>query len=118
MRFAISNHASSGRRPLLLVVGLFLSLSVTALTFSESVIVFGGEASYPPFEWLERGIPTGFNIDLESALAESGGLRASIVSETGRRRSGASSPALSTSLPCFIRRAANSISGSRSRSPL
>jgi len=76
MRFAISNHASSGSRPLLLVVGLVLSLSVTASTFSKSVIVFGGEASYPPFEWLEKRIPTGFNIDLENALAESGGLRA------------------------------------------
>ncbi len=61
---------------MLLLVGFVLSFSVRASTFSESVIVFGGEASYPPFEWLDERTPSGFNIDLGNALAESGGLRA------------------------------------------
>lgn len=42
-------------------------------------VVFGGDAAYPPFEWLEGDTPTGFNIDLENAIAEFGNARAEHV---------------------------------------
>lgn len=42
----------------------------------EEPIVFGGEASYPPFEWLKNGQPTGFNVELGRAVATTGGRRA------------------------------------------
>lgn len=46
-------------------------------TAGPQVIVFGGSAYYPPFEWLdEQDQPLGFNVDLERAIAASGGRRA------------------------------------------
>lgn len=57
-----------------LLLGVLLLTSAQGAP--EKSIVFGGEASYPPFEWLEDGKPTGFNVDLERAIAETGGLRA------------------------------------------
>lgn len=44
--------------------------------FRDAVIVFGGDAAYPPFEWRENGNPTGINVDLQRAIASSGGARA------------------------------------------
>lgn len=41
----------------------------------REVIVFGGDAIYPPFEWLENGKPTGFHVDLARALGAAAGLR-------------------------------------------
>lgn len=40
-------------------------------------IVFGGDAAYPPFEWLQDGKPTGFNVELAKALGEIGGANVS-----------------------------------------
>lgn len=43
---------------------------------SDAPLVFGGSASYPPFEWLdEQGRPRGFLIDVKMAIAERGGRR-------------------------------------------
>ncbi|MBW3567655.1 MAG: EAL domain-containing protein [Proteobacteria bacterium] len=36
-------------------------------------MIFGGDLAYPPFEWIEGGRPVGFNVELERAVAESGG---------------------------------------------
>lgn len=59
---------------------LFVCFSITPGMIPSSAaeaeqparIVFGGDAAYPPFEWLEDGKPKGFNIDLEKALGEIG----------------------------------------------
>lgn len=37
-------------------------------------LIFGGDSAYPPFEWLEEGAPSGFNIDLAKAIAQTTGL--------------------------------------------
>ena len=39
-------------------------------------IIFGGDAAYPPFEWQAAHGPVGFDIDLEDALASTGGATA------------------------------------------
>ena len=54
----------------------FSSPGLHAAAGDPGVVVFGGDAAYPPFEWMENGAPTGFNIDLEDAIAEAGGRRA------------------------------------------
>lgn len=65
----------------MMLLGLTFSASCDADTLSpgggnEEVLVFGGEASYPPFEWLDQGQPTGPNVDLQKAIAEAGGRHA------------------------------------------
>ncbi|MCX4186897.1 EAL domain-containing protein [Methylophaga sp. OBS4] len=42
----------------------------------QKTVIFGGDASYPPFEWNENSVPAGFNIDIENALASVGLVRA------------------------------------------
>src|SRR6056297_2361309 len=40
-----------------------------------SLLIVGGDASYPPFEWLdEEGLPRGFNVELIRLLAEPAGV--------------------------------------------
>jgi ABC-type amino acid transport substrate-binding protein len=58
----------------LVCVALGYTLGVSNLWAEETKIVFGGEAAYPPFEWNDRGTPRGFNIELEQAIAEAGGV--------------------------------------------
>lgn len=66
--------SATGRGNTILFV---LSLSLSAVsTYAHTQpqepperVIFGGDAAYPPFEWLEGGKPTGFNIDLEKAIA-------------------------------------------------
>lgn len=36
-------------------------------------LVFGGDASFPPFEWLDQGVPRGLNVDLLHELAKLSG---------------------------------------------
>ena len=38
--------------------------------------MFGGDLAYPPFEWLDGEEPVGFDIDLEDAIAATGGAEA------------------------------------------
>lgn len=38
----------------------------------EVPVIFGGDAIYPPFEWIKDGRPAGFHIELEAAIAEAG----------------------------------------------
>lgn len=40
------------------------------------VVTFGGDAHYPPFEWLDNGRARGFNIELADAVASAGGKQA------------------------------------------
>jgi c-di-GMP phosphodiesterase len=50
---------------------------VSALAFDGETLVFGGDAAYPPFEWIDRGgTPRGFDIDLQQAIARRGGVNA------------------------------------------
>lgn len=42
----------------------------TAQTSERVVILAGGDQSYPPYEFLNNGIPDGFNIDLAKSVAE------------------------------------------------
>lgn len=62
-----------------LVLAIALALPGTPAASDAPVpetIVFGGDADYPPFEWLDDGSPTGFNIELEQAIAEAGARKA------------------------------------------
>ena len=40
---------------------------------AKDVIVFGGDATYAPFEWIDGSTAKGFNVDLQTAIAEAGG---------------------------------------------
>ena len=51
---------------------LCASFSIAAENNSTRQVVFGMDRAYPPFEWLEAGQPTGFFIDLQTALSEVG----------------------------------------------
>ncbi len=42
----------------------------TAAPAEAPVLVVSGDMDYPPYEFLEDGVPTGFNIDLIQAVAE------------------------------------------------
>jgi EAL domain-containing protein (putative c-di-GMP-specific phosphodiesterase class I)/ABC-type amino acid transport substrate-binding protein len=58
-------------------IGLvFVLLSGSLLAFDGETIVFGGDAAYPPFEWLDGGTPRGFDIDLQQAIVRRGGANA------------------------------------------
>lgn len=46
------------------------------MELQNTVIVFGGDAAYPPFEWRDNGNATGINVDLQRAIASAGGARA------------------------------------------
>lgn len=39
-------------------------------------VLFGGDAAYPPLEWLEQSQPQGFNVALARAIARTGGSEA------------------------------------------
>lgn len=56
----------------IVLLALLASSPVTART---PIVVFGGDMNYPPFEWEEDGEARGFLIDLEKAVAQSGGAR-------------------------------------------
>lgn len=65
-------------RVLASLAGLSFLISGGASQYAAEfeTLIFGGEASYPPFEWLDNGKPTGLNVDLQLAIAEVGGVRA------------------------------------------
>jgi ABC-type amino acid transport substrate-binding protein len=42
----------------------------TVQTTERLVILAGGDQSYPPYEFLDKGIPDGFNIDLARSVAD------------------------------------------------
>ena len=58
----------------LLCISLCLACPIHSAFAQERKIIFGGEYAYPPFEWDDRGAARGFNIDLENAIAEVGGV--------------------------------------------
>ncbi|HAD06015.1 MAG TPA: hypothetical protein DCE76_02535, partial [Anaerolineaceae bacterium] len=43
------------------------------------VLRVGGDQSYPPYEYLNNGIPTGFNVDLIRAVAAEMGYEVEIT---------------------------------------
>ena len=49
---------------------LFLSMAVPASATEKLKLVVGGDHENPPYEFLENGKPTGFNIELMRAVAE------------------------------------------------
>ncbi len=67
------------------VTGLLTSISIIFLLLISSVkgaslskLVVMGDHDFPPYEFLENGRPTGFNIDLIRAVAETMGLEIEI----------------------------------------
>lgn len=52
---------------------LLATLTPISAAARTTVIVFGGDMNYPPFEWEEDGEAKGFLIDLEKAVARTGG---------------------------------------------
>ncbi|MCW8194191.1 EAL domain-containing protein [Proteobacteria bacterium 005FR1] len=85
-----SENAAAGQRYLVIRGSLwqastFAALAVLLLTFATlrcsaaagvpQTIRFGGDAIYPPFEYLHRGEAKGFNIDLARSIGTSGGKR-------------------------------------------
>lgn len=59
------------------LVGLLaIPCFISASEFQDDVLTFGGDAAYPPFEWIDNGEPSGLNVDLQRAIAEVGGVRA------------------------------------------
>jgi ABC-type amino acid transport substrate-binding protein len=54
-------------------VAATFSCASHAQDFAGETIVFGGDLAYPPFEWLDGDKPVGFDIDLEDAIAATGG---------------------------------------------
>jgi ABC-type amino acid transport substrate-binding protein len=60
---------------LLLILGIFLALSVPPAFAGGSgtakpKLIVGGDHDCPPYEFLENGEPTGFDIELMRAVAE------------------------------------------------
>ncbi|ACE85708.1 putative bifunctional diguanylate cyclase/phosphodiesterase [Cellvibrio japonicus] len=68
-----SIRLGSGRLWIFLV-GLLLWADIT-VALPESVL-FGGDAAYPPLEWMEHNQARGFNVELARELARIGGRRA------------------------------------------
>ncbi|SCY81505.1 transporter substrate-binding domain-containing protein [Desulfoluna spongiiphila] len=68
------------RRGLFLILCLaLLAAGTTALAAPPKRIVFGGDAQYPPYEFLDKnGDPTGFTVELTRALAEVMGMEIEI----------------------------------------
>ncbi|SMQ66475.1 EAL domain, c-di-GMP-specific phosphodiesterase class I (or its enzymatically inactive variant) [Pseudidiomarina planktonica] len=58
---------------LLPVIPLSPALANEGTSAPPSKVIFGGDSSYPPFEWLNRGIPAGFNVDLARQVSQVGG---------------------------------------------
>ncbi|HEX9614339.1 MAG TPA: PAS domain S-box protein, partial [Bacteroidota bacterium] len=59
----------------LMILGIFLALSVPSTIGASSVttrpkLVVGGDHDCPPYEFLDKGEPTGFNIELMRAVAD------------------------------------------------
>lgn len=52
----------------------FPSIDVAA---RSPVVVFGGDLSYPPYEWSEEGTPRGFLVDIEDAMGRAGAAKVS-----------------------------------------
>lgn len=54
---------------------IVLTLLVSTLLFTSGIaekLVFGGDNAYPPYEFVDKnGEPTGFNVDLMRAVADS-----------------------------------------------
>ncbi len=59
------------------LVMLFFAGATSAqpLAVAAEKVVFGGESTFPPLEWIEDGKPQGFNVDLGHAIAAAGGKR-------------------------------------------
>jgi PAS domain S-box-containing protein len=76
--FSFAAHADLKRCKMirfLTILGVFLALSVPSATGASSVttkpkLIVGGDHDYPPYEFLENGKPTGFDIELMRAVAE------------------------------------------------
>ncbi len=49
-----------------------------ATVLPRAVLRVGGDQSYPPYEFMDNGIPTGFNVDLTRALAAEMGVEVDI----------------------------------------
>lgn len=58
----------------LLSIGVPFATAKPESTPLPERVIFGGDASYPPFEWHKKGIALGFNIDLSDAIAKAGAL--------------------------------------------
>ncbi len=78
---------SAGKRILLLLVASVFASPLAAqipqapdsLYEPPSQVLFGGDLTYPPLEWLEDGEAKGFNVELARAVAHKGGSRAEHV---------------------------------------
>ncbi len=72
--FFIVNHGTASALP------LQATPTAGAVEGEQEVVLrVGGDQSYPPYEYLDNGIPTGFNVDLIHALAEEMGVEVDIT---------------------------------------
>ncbi|ACS80376.1 signal transduction histidine kinase, nitrogen specific, NtrB [Maridesulfovibrio salexigens DSM 2638] len=62
---------------LLCLLCLFFYLSCGQIAHADNILV-EGDNNYPPYEYLEDGVPTGFNVDIIRAVAEASGLNIGI----------------------------------------
>lgn len=68
-------------RQLLLIIGVCLFLPLTAPAVQDPpkntpVIVVGGDRDYPPYEFIDKsGVPSGYNVALNRAIAEVMGMK-------------------------------------------
>jgi ABC-type amino acid transport substrate-binding protein len=64
----------------LIILSILTSVvSSRTLASSPEVVTFGGDAIYPPFEFLHRQQAKGFNVDLANMMGELGGKRVTHV---------------------------------------
>ena len=64
--------------PVLAAVLLALLLGMSPRPARADHIVFRGDYNYPPYEFLDNGIPSGFNVDITRAVAQAMGLHIQI----------------------------------------
>ncbi|WP_404400171.1 EAL domain-containing protein [Idiomarina seosinensis] len=60
----------------LMLAALPAALASEAFNTPNGKLRFGGDSAYPPFEWLNKGEPTGFNVELAKQISKSGGILA------------------------------------------
>ncbi len=62
---------------LAVLLPLSVSMAIGAATATtKPKLIVGGDHDYPPYEFLDNGVPTGFNIELMRAVADAMGLEA------------------------------------------
>lgn len=69
------NGLPLGHKLFFLVIAVTFFPSNAQTSAVPETITFGGDATYPPFEWLHKGEAKGFTVDLAKAMGKAGGAR-------------------------------------------